>query len=209
MALLDILKECGVTEEQITNIASKMKEAKVYETTLENADTRYTKLKGQYDSLNTELNTANTTIASLKESAKDSEALTQQIKDYETAIADLKNQSALTAKKFTLEKELAKAGVIDPEYMIYKHGGVEKFAFTEDGRLMGLEDTLKPYREDKTMAHLFKQENHGGYVPAGGKGPTQKNPFLKDHFNLTKQGELLKSNPTLARQMAAEAGITL
>lgn len=209
MALLDILKECGVTEEQITNIASKMKEAKVYETTLENADTRYTKLKGQYDSLNTELNTANTTIASLKESAKDSEALTQQIKDYETAIADLKNQSALTAKKFTLEKELAKAGVIDPEYMIYKHGGVEKFAFAEDGRLIGLEDTIKPYREDKTMAHLFKQESHSGYNPTGNKSPVQKNPFAKDSFNLTAQGNLMRSNPALAKQLAAEAGITL
>ena len=33
-----------------------------------------------------------------------------------------------------------------------------------------------------------------------------KNPFSKEHLNLTEQGKLYRENPTLARQMAAQYG---
>lgn len=38
---------------------------------------------------------------------------------------------------------------------------------------------------------------------------TQDNPFKAGSVNLTKQGELLKTNPELAKRLAAEAGIKL
>lgn len=38
---------------------------------------------------------------------------------------------------------------------------------------------------------------------------TQDNPFKAGQINLTKQGQLLRSNPELAKQLAAEAGVTL
>jgi hypothetical protein len=36
-----------------------------------------------------------------------------------------------------------------------------------------------------------------------------KNPFTKEHFNLTEQGRLYRENPIAARQMAKVAGIDL
>ena len=42
----------------------------------------------------------------------------------------------------------------------------------------------------------------------GGSG-INANPFAKETFNLTKQGQLLRENPEAARQMAADAGITI
>jgi len=36
-----------------------------------------------------------------------------------------------------------------------------------------------------------------------------ENPFAKETFNLTKQGELFKENPAQARELAAQAGITI
>lgn len=35
------------------------------------------------------------------------------------------------------------------------------------------------------------------------------NPFAKETFNLTKQGELLRSSPEQAKALAAAAGVTL
>ena len=46
--------------------------------------------------------------------------------------------------------------------------------------------------------------------PQGGTGGAgTANPFAKETFNLTKQGELLKSNPEQAKAMAAAAGVTI
>ena len=47
MKLLEILKAQGLTDDQINAIQTSMKENKVYETSLENADERYNKLKTQ------------------------------------------------------------------------------------------------------------------------------------------------------------------
>jgi len=38
---------------------------------------------------------------------------------------------------------------------------------------------------------------------------TQENPFKAETINLTKQGELIKNNPELAKKLAGEAGIRL
>jgi len=38
---------------------------------------------------------------------------------------------------------------------------------------------------------------------------TNDNPFKAETFNLTKQGELMKKNPELAKKLAAEAGVNL
>ena len=71
-----------------------------------------------------------------------------------------------------------------------------------------MEDALKPYREDKSMAHIFKADKPPYHPKNGGSG-INANPFAKETFNLTKQGQLLRENPEAARQMAADAGITI
>lgn len=38
---------------------------------------------------------------------------------------------------------------------------------------------------------------------------TQDNPFKEGNINLTKQGQLLRTNPELARKLASEAGVKL
>ena len=52
--------------------------------------------------------------------------------------------------------------------------------------------------------------------PSGGTGSpgnfarpnlsSQRNPWAKEHFNLTEQGKLYKENPDLAKQLMAQAG---
>ena len=125
---------------------------------------------------------------------------------YETEIGNLKTAAINATKQYALKEQLTKSGVLDPDYLIYKAGGIDKFTFDKDNNPIDVDESIKTYREDKTMAHLFKQK--AGYEPSKGGSPT-KNPFAKETFNLTEQGKLLKENPAQAKEMAAAAGITI
>jgi len=75
--------------------------------------------------------------------------------------------------------------------------------------------TIKEWCEGlKTAApHLFEESKGAGSSggSGGNGGGAVQNPFMKGtpHYNVTKQGQLRKENPALARKYAAEAGIVL
>lgn len=111
-----------------------------------------------------ELITANQTIKDLKESVSkfdgvDVVKLKQDVINWETKyntdIATERTKAESLQKEYGLKDALKAAGVIDPEYLIYKHGGVEKFAFGADGKPIGLNDITKPYKENSP--HLFAE----------------------------------------------------
>ena len=57
-----------------------------------------------------------------------------------------------------------------------------------------------------TVDSLVQEKLKGGqYVPPKGETPTTKNPFSKEHFNLTEQAKILKENPALAATLKASA----
>lgn len=157
-----------------------------------------------------ELETANGTITELKKSNGDNEELQKKIGDYEAEIKNLKKSAEDTEKNYALKEQLSKQGVLDPDYLIYKAGGLEKFNFDKEGKPIGVEEAVKPYKEDATMVHLFKQEQQKPpYNPKDGGAGGVTNPFAKDTFNLTEQGRMLKENPAQAKELAAAAGVTL
>ena len=172
---------------------------------------KYAVPKDDFNTKVDELKTRNGTIEELKKSNGDYEELQKKIGDYEIEIKNLKKTAENTSKTYALKESLAKQGVLDPDYLIYKAGGLDKFTFDKEGKPVGVEDAVKPYKEDKIMAHLFKQEQQKPpYHPQGGTGGAgATNPFAKETFNLTKQGELLKSNPEQAKAMAAAAGVII
>ncbi len=164
--------------------------------------------KSEFNTINEQLKTANNTIIDLKKNNADNETLQKTIKEHETTISNLKADSDKVKKEYALKDKLKDLGVTDPDYLIYKHGGIEKFNYDKDGNLIGLEDSVKPYKE--SIPHIFKSGKSGtDYTPAGGGEYTGKNPFAKDTFNLTEQGKLLKTNPAQAKELAAAAGVTI
>jgi len=157
-----------------------------------------------------ELETANDTITELKKSNGDNADLQKKIGEYETEIKDLKVSAEKTAKTYALKESLAKHGVLDPDYLIYKAGGLDKFNFDKEGKPVGVEDAVKPYKEDAAMVHLFKQEQQKPpYNPKNGGAGGTTNPFAKETFNLTEQGRILKENPAQAKELAAAVGVTI
>lgn len=174
--------------------------------------------KGKYDTavaekenLAGQIKTLNSTIGDLKKNNADNETLQTTITNLQGELKKQQTANEQITKTYALKESLAKQGVLDPDYLIYKAGGLDKFTFDKEGKPVGVEDAVKPYKEDKAMAHLFKQEQQKpSYHPNGGSGGSgTDNPFAKETFNLTKQGELLKTNPEQARAMAAAAGVTI
>ena len=164
--------------------------------------------KQDYNDKVKELSTASETIKDLKKNNADNAELQQKVKDYEVETARLKTEADNTRKEYALKDKLKEAGVTDADYIIYKQGGLDKFTFDKDGKVIGLDDVLKPMRE--SSPHLFKNAGGtGGYDPAGGGKPPVNNPFAKETYNLTELGRLFKQNPEQARQMAAAAGVKL
>ena len=171
---------------------------------------KYEALEAEKGNLEAQIKTLNSTIADLKKNNSDNEELQKTIETLNGEMAKLKEDNIKAAKTFALTQSLQKAGVLDAEYLIYKAGGVDKFDFDKEGNPIGVEEALTPYKSDETMAHLFKREQKKPpYNPKGGSGSGETNPFAKETYNLTKQGELFKSNPEQAKAMAAAAGVTL
>ena len=60
----------------------------------------------------------------------------------------------------------------------------------------------------KSAPHLFVSSAGGGASGSGG-GKSTDNPWSSGYVNLTKQGQLIQENPSLAKQLASEAGVSL
>ena len=112
----------------------------------------------------TELAAANNTITELRNTVaqydgKDPVKLQADLDalqtKYNNDIAAEQGKARDIVRSYTLKDALFGLGVVDPDVLIYKHGGLDKFAWADD-KPVGLDDVIKPYRESN--AYLFKAE---------------------------------------------------
>lgn len=130
--------------------------------------------KERLDEVSGKLKEANGTIDTLKKGNVDNEELQKQVKEYKEKVTSLEMAAANTRKEYALKEKLTSAGVLDADYIIYKHGGLDKFTFDKDGAPVGVDDVIKPLKE--SSPHLFKAAEQppaggkkGGYTPRGGQ----------------------------------------
>lgn len=72
-------------------------------------------------------------------------------------------------------------------------------------KLLGLDEQLKALKASDD--YLFAPEGLKGHTPPNPPGtPPTKNPFSKEHWNLTEQGRLFREEPEKAKQLQALAG---
>lgn len=159
--------------------------------------------KEDYNAKVEELKTANKTIKDIGNKNKGNEDLQKDLETYQADVKTLKKENETLKKTYAVKESLTKAGCTDPDYLLFKQGGIDKFTFDPDGKVVGMEELVKQYRE--ATPHVFKPGQRTEYSPQNGdyKG---KNPFAKETFNLTEQGKLLRENPAEARALAEAAG---
>ena len=126
--------------------------------------------KETFNDINTQLKTANTTIADLKKNNADNETLQQTIKDHEATIKTQKADYEAKVRNLTLdgaiEKALSssKAKHID---LLSTKIDREKLVIGDDGKVTGLDEQLKGLKE--TYKDLF-EEKISGIPPANPEG---------------------------------------
>ena len=87
---------------------------------------------------------------------------------------------------------------------------MEDVKLGENGELEGFDNQIEELKESDS--YLFNIEETKGTLGSTGNHNRNntgavKNPFTKEHFNLTEQSKLYMENPTLAKQLMELAGL--
>ncbi|MGG7207147.1 phage scaffolding protein [Clostridium perfringens] len=183
MKFEELLKAQGLTDEQIKAVMGAMKKEKIYTTTLENAEDRYNKLKGQKDDLEGQLKTSNETIKELKKNNADNEELQKTIKQHEETIKTLKTDSETKIRNLTLDSAinnaLTKAKAKHSDLLASKFDR-DKLVINEDGTVTGLDEQLKGVKE--TYKDMFEVTLGGSTPPNPDSKPIGGNSW-EDFIN--------------------------
>jgi hypothetical protein len=150
-------------------------------------------------------------LEDLGKKAKGNEELVSQInklkEDNEQTAKDYQEKLDKQAFDFSLEKALADAKAKNPKAV---KALLNNEAIKLDGdKLLGLEEQLKSLKESD--GYLFGEEQPPGLKGREPQLPGQqppsggKNPFSKEHFNLTEQARLFKEDPEMYKQLKAQA----
>lgn len=168
--LKDLLKNAGIEDTKIDEIVGSFnKEVPKY---LIPKD-KYNELSESKKDLETQLNTANTTITDLKKGNKDNEELQGKIKQYETDLETLKADSETKIKNLTLDNAIKlalKDNKAKHEDLLVGRFDREKLTIKEDGTIEGLDDQIKGLKE--TYKDLFVEPITGATPNNKGDSPT-------------------------------------
>lgn len=131
--------------------------------------------------LETQINTANTTITDLKKGNKDNEELQGKITQYETDLATLKTDSEAKIKNITLDNAIKlalKDNKAKHEDLLIGKFDRGKLTLKEDGTVEGLEGQVKSLKE--IYKDLFVEPVTGTTPNNKGQSNTDpKDPFLE------------------------------
>lgn len=168
------------------------------------------RLEAEVERLKADLSTANKSVKDLTKRA-------------ETAETNLAAEAAHTQRLIVdggLTAALTEAGVTNPVMLkaaaaLLRANKID-IAAEGDARVAkvgdkSLGDFVKTWAQgDEGKAFVAAPANGGGGARGNGTpGGGAANPWAKDTLSLTEQGRIFRENPTLARTMAAEHGVTL
>lgn len=206
----ELLKKLGYQDTDIKNIIEGMKKDKIYTSKEENIDERYNKLKEQKIALEEQIKGANDTISDLKKNSEDIEA---KVKEWENKYNELDSTSRAKIKNMTIDYAInSKLSGVNEKYrkLLCKEFDTSKMEVKDTGEIIGLDEQFKDISE--TYKEWFESSTPSNTGSPGNfprKSNVVNNPFIKETFNLTEQGRLLKENPDKAKEFAAQAGINL
>jgi len=100
----------------------------------------------------------------------------------------------------------------DGEYVSRIVDGKGEVRVRDDGDPMTIDDLIseiKSLPEFQGDGIFEREKTPGGSDSTGNKGkaPSADNPWAKDTWNLTKQGQIIRTDPALAEKFKAELGI--
>lgn len=210
--LKEILKNAGISDETIEKVDAEVRKELP----------KHFVPKSQYNDVSEARRKAEEALAerdkqleSLKKSAGDNEELRKQIEalQAENKAAKEKYGAELKDLRVTTAIKLAIAGQVHDPDLVAGLLDKSKIELDDAGNIKsGLDEQVKALRESKAFLFVQKEDKgpqFRGTTPADGRDQGAvgiKNPWSKEHFNLTEQARILRENPELAKQLQSIAG---
>lgn len=209
--LKELLKKAGLDDSKLDEAISEInKELPKHFV----PKSQYNDLAEARKQLEADLKDRDKQLADLKKAAGDNEELKKQIEQLqaENKAKEQEYQTKLRDMAVTTAIKLTVAGQVHDPDLVAGLLDKSKIEIDENGNIkVGLDDQIKVLRESKAFLFIQKDDKSPqfkGAKPADGRDPAGdgiKNPWSKEHFNLTEQGRILRQNPELAKQLMAAA----
>lgn len=165
--LKELLTNAGIAEDKLQDLVDAISAKNGEDVAAERA--KLTAKENELTAANNQIKTLNDTIAQF--GGQTPTELKTQLgnlqKKYDDDIAAEQKKYSDLVKSQSLKEALTAAGVVDTDYLIYKHGGIDNFAFA-DGKPVGIDDTLKPYRESTPTLFMASEPVRTGIRHEGG-----------------------------------------
>lgn len=170
---------------------------------------RFNQVNDTKKQLEEDIKTRDKQLKELKDNAKDSEELKTKITELQEAnnVAKTEYEKKITKqqKDFAVSEALRAVGAKNNKAVM---GLLDLDVIKLDGKdLLGLKEQLDKLKESDS--YLFGEDGSGvggreAHPPSKNHNTTTKNPWSKEHYNLTEQGKILKEDTELAKQLMAQ-----
>ena len=197
MTIQEILKNSGLSDEQIKTVLDSMKENKIYTSSEENLDIRYNKLKGEHDNVTNQYKEAQTLIEELKKSSKGNESLQTKVAEYEAKIQELSNQLKEEKLASAIKVGLLSEKATDIDYLTFKLKEAGELEMDEKEQIKGWSDKMDELK--KKFPNQFESSNQKQIeVNSLKKGDKEDNSITRDTIKkmpYKERAELYKKDP--------------
>ena len=200
--ILNKLIELGFKEEEATTLIDSTKENYVYKE-------EYDVLKGEIKVHQDKAKELSKTVKTLQKDVDASEALKLKLEDLENSLTNKDKEIEKVKFDYKLEAKMKEVGAKNAK-AIKALINMEDVKLGENGELEGFDNQIEALKESDS--YLFNIEETKGTLGSTGNHNRNntgavKNPFTKEHFNLTEQSKIYMENPTLAKQLMELAGL--
>ena len=197
MTMQEILKEIGLSDEQINAVAEAMKKNKVYTSSEENLDIRYGKLKADHDSISKQYGEAQSLIEELKKSSKGNEGLQSKVAEYESKIKELSNQLKEEKLASAVKVGLLSEKATDIDYLTFKLKEAGELEMDEKEQIKGWKDKVDELK--KKFPNQFETSSQKQIEPNSlNKGAKEDSQITKDtikRMSYRERAELYQKDP--------------
>ena len=201
MTLQEILKARGMSDEDIASIVSEMKTNKIFTTSHENMDVRYPKLKGDYDTLNTQHGEAAKLIEQYKLETQG------KITSYEQQVANLTKELNDQKIEAAMDRKLTSAGAKseDLDYLKFQWRKKGEITLDDNGEIKNADDAVSGLKTQCPVQFITatdKKELQPHQLP--NRNNDGENTVTKEEFNkmgYNSRVKLKESDPELYNQL--------
>jgi len=202
MTIQEILKEKGLSDEQIASVIEAMKTNKIYTSSEENLDIRYGKLKTDHENMTKQYSEAQTLIEELKKSSKGNEGLQNKVAEYESKITTLQKELADEKLASAIKVGLLSEKATDIDYLSFKLKESGELELDDKEQIKGWSDKIDDLK--KKYPNQFESSTQNKITPNNlNKGnpdePLTKEGILK--MNYSQRAELYQKDPESFNQI--------